>query len=422
VPQSYLIRNATLLEKGHSLHSEKIDILIVNGKIAELGKSIKSDVVLIEGEDLIVSSGWIDLRCHLSDPGNEHKDSLGDTLNSAAAGGFTTLVTLPHSEPAIENKSSVNYLVKSAQDHIVDLMPTGVLSSSENYENLAELYDMYNAGSVAFTNGDNAVSNGLLKKALLYTKPFGAIVISHASDKSLEQKGVVNESETTIHTGLKTSSSLAEYISVREQIEVAKYCDAPLHFSCISTKESVALIKQAKKEGAKITCDVAIASLCFTDKEILSFDENFKLYPPLRTEKDRKALIKGLNDGTIDAICSNHCPQNIESKLVEFDYADFGSLSLQLMLSWYLKHLASDISMELFVSSLTSGPGNVLENVSSTVNKGDSANLIVVDMKAKWTFDASTNKSSSKNSHEWKKEQVGKVIAVFNNNKINFYN
>ncbi|MFB1003341.1 MAG: dihydroorotase [Bacteroidia bacterium] len=415
MPKTYLIRNATLIQEGNPLHGKSIDILISKGKIQEIGPELKAEASVIAGQDLWVTEGWVDMRCHLTDPGNEHKDTLENTLNTAAAGGFTSLVTLPHSEPCIRDKSGVNYIVKSSQNHLVDVQPTGVLSDTKHAENLAELYDMSLAGAVAFTNGDGAVSNGLLKKALLYTKPFGAKVITHPSDKSIEQGGTVNESETTVHTGLKTSPSIAEFISVREQIEVARYCDAAVHFSCVSTAESVDHIRQAKKEGLAVTCDVSIFNLCFTDKEVLSFDENFKLYPPLRSEKDRKALVKGVNDGVIDAICSNHNPQNIESKQVEFDYADTGALSLQLVLPWYLRHLANDIAKETFVNALTNGPRKVLGLSTETISKGASANLTIVDTHHEWIFNAETNHSSSKNTHEWKQEQKGRIVSVFNN-------
>jgi dihydroorotase len=415
VPKTYLIRNATLIQEGNPLHGKSIDILISDGRIQEMGLELKAEATVIAGQDLWVTAGWVDMRCHLSDPGNEHKDTLEKTLNTAAAGGFTSLVTLPHSEPSISDKSGVNYIVKSSQNHLVDVQPTGVLSDAKHAENLAELYDMSLAGAVAFTNGDGAVSNGLLKKALLYTKPFGAKVITHPSDKSIEQGGSVNESETTVHTGLKTSPPIAEFISVREQIEVARYCDAAVHFSCVSTAESIDHIRQAKKEGLAVTCDVNIFNLCFTDKEVLSFDENFKLYPPLRSEKDRKALVRGVNDGVIDAICSNHNPQNIESKQVEFDYADTGALSLQLVLPWYLKYLANDMSKETFVNALTNGPRNVLGLSTEAISKGASANLTIADTRHEWIFNAETNHSSSKNTHEWRQEQKGRVVRVFNN-------
>ncbi len=413
--KSYLIKNAKLLEVGHPLHLQQIDLLITDGIILEIGTQISTTAPVISGESLHLSAGWIDMRCHLTDPGLEHKDNLQNLLDSAMAGGFTKIVTLPHSEPSITDKAGVKYLQQAANYHLVDLRPTGVISDPQHAENLAELFDMCGAGAIGFTNGDGKVSNALLKKALLYTKPFGGKIITHPSDKSLEQHGHVNESENTLHTGLKTSAALAEYIAVAEQLEIAKYCEASIHFSAISCRESVQLIRTAKAAGVPVTCDVAIANLCFTDKEVLTFDENFKLYPPLRSETDRLALIEGINDNTIDAICSNHCPQNIENKQVEFDYADFGGLSIQQLFSWYTAHLSNDINMSTFIQKLTTGPAACISEPSSSVQVGKEANITVFDADTSWFYDEHTNQSDSKNAHDYNTNLRGKVLAVFNN-------
>lgn len=416
--ESYFIQKATLIHDGHVFHNQKVDIVIEEGKISEIGTNLPPKGSLISGKNIYVSEGWTDLRAHLTDPGFEHKDTLHSLLDTTASGGFTSVITLPHSEPPIADKSGVHYIINSTENHLVDLYPTGQINDSERSENLAELFDMHTAGAISFTNGDSRMSNGLLKKALLYTKPFGAKIISHPSDKSLENGGVVNESEVTLHTGLKTSPSIAEYVSVKEQIEIAKYCESALHLTCISTKESVDLIRKAKSHGLSITCDVAIANLCFTDEAVLSFDENHKVYPPLRSEADRTALVDGVNDGTIDAICSNHCPQNIESKMKEFDYAEYGSLTLQSVWPWYVKHLADEVELETFISKLTNGPRKVLGQAIGKMEEGESANLVVLDPSAKWILDESTSRSMSKNTAEWKENQVGKVLAVFNNKKV----
>lgn len=418
--KSFLIRNARLLEKGHPDHLQRVDILVSDGVISEIGQNLnaKEQTELIEGGSLIATAGWVDMRCHLSDPGNEHKDTLEDLLNTAVYSGFTSVLTLPDSSPTIRDKSGINYLTSQANDHIVSLLPTGAVAAGADEDNLAELFDMFGAGALAFTEGDEPISNGLLKKALLYTKPFGGVIMSRPGDRLLERGGTVNESENTLNTGLKTSASLAEYITVQAQLEIAKYCECPIHFSALSCKESVEKVRVAKQAGIKVTCDVAIANLCFTDESVLTFNENFKLYPPLRTEADRAALIEGVNDGTIDAISSNHSPQNVESKKVEFDYAEFGALSLQFVLPWYKKYLSSDIKIEKFIECITSKPAELLGLKSTKVQLGELANLTVFDDEASWTFDPSTNKSSSRNSHEWGEEQNGRVVAVFNNRKI----
>ena len=421
MPKSYLIRKATLISPGHSNHLKKSDILITNGLIEKVGSKIDAKATEISGKDLYVSVGWFDLKTHLTDPGFEFKDSLENILSTATSGGFTGICTLPNSQPVINNKSGINYLKKNSANSTTSIYPTGMVSDEGNGENLAELYDMFTAGAAAFTNGDTPISNGLLKKALLYTKPFKATIISHPIDKTIHQNGLVNESDVTVHTGLKTSPSLAEYISVKQQIEIAEYCDAPLHLSGITCKQSADLIADAKKRGLKITCDTSIFNLCFTDQEVLSFDENFKIYPLLRSELDRKALVKAVKSGVIDAITSNHCPQNIECKQVEFDYADFGSLSLQFVYPWYLKYLAKSIDLEVFIERITAGSRNVLHLDIPSIKPGEQANITVFDAKEKWVFNHETNKSLSRNTHMWNQEILGKVVAVFNENKVNLY-
>jgi len=418
----YIIRQATLIQKENSHHHSKVDILIMNGIIEKIAKAISdSDAEVISGDDLYVSSGWIDMRVGLTDPGNEHKDAMANLLDTAAFGGFTSILPLPNSNPKIADKSAVSYLINSSKDHLVTVMPTGVIEDPNNKNDLAEMYDMYESGAVAFTNGDEEVSNGLLKKALLYTKPFNGIILSHPSDKSLEHGGVVHESSVTVATGLKMSPSIAEYVSLNEQLEVAKYCDTSIHFSCISTAESVEIIRKAKDSGQQVTCDVSIFNLCFTDEELLQFDENFKVYPPLRSESDRIALVQGVLDGTIDAISSNHSPQNLEAKAVEFDYAETGVLSQQFVFSWYTKYLSQDIPLDTFVSCLTQGPSSILNQSMNQIEDGAQANLTIFDASKKWNLNSSNNTSKSSNTHEWEKGQKGKVVGVFNNNCVKLY-
>ncbi|MBT8326623.1 MAG: hypothetical protein KJP21_02805 [Bacteroidia bacterium] len=421
MPKSYLIRKATIISPGHSNHLKKSDILIANGLIEKIGTKINAKATEISGKELYVSVGWFDLKTHLTDPGFEFKDSLENILETAASGGFTGICTLPNTQPVVNTKSAINYLKKIAESAITNLYPTGMVSDEQNAENLAEIFDMFTAGASAFTNGDIPISNGLLKKALLYTKPFNATIISQPIDMTIHQNGLVNESEATVHTGLKTSPTLAEYISVKQQIEIAEYCDAPLHIGGITCKQSVDLIAAAKKRGLKITCDTSIFNLCFTDNEVLTFDENFKIYPLLRSEIDRKALIRAVKSGVIDAISSNHNPQNIESKQVEFDYADFGSLSLQFIYPWYLQYLSKSIDFEVFVERFTAGARNVLNLDNPEIIEGQKANVTVFDAKENWVFNQETNKSLSRNTHMWNKEIVGKVVAVFNENKVNLY-
>lgn len=419
--KQFLIKNATLIQEGHPQHLKKIDLLVNGNKIEKIGKNISAKATNIEGEDLFVSAGWHDIRSHLADPGYEHKESLKQLSNAAAAGGFTSVSTLANTLPVIDNKSSVQYILNSNKGELTEIKPYGAISEKSEGKDLAELFDMHQNGAIAFTDGDSPLSSGLLKKALLYVQSFGGLVISFPLDMSLHHDGQINESKDTVSTGLKASPALAEFSCVRQQLDIVEYTGGKLHFSGISTKESVDLIKQAQKKGLNVSCDVPIYNLCFTDKDVAGFNANFKQMPLLRTEKDRKALIKGLKEGVIQAICSNHHAQNVELKKVEFDYASTGSINIQQLYSLYNEHLSKDLDEATFIKALTSLPRQVLNLEEVKIEDGAKANLTVVDRKAKWNLNKQSNKSLSTNTHLWNAELHGKVLAVFNNNKVNLY-
>lgn len=400
---------------------KKTDLLIQGGKIQKIAKNIKADATLIEGKELVVSAGWHDMRTHLADPGFEYKESLSQLCKAAAAGGFTSISTLPNTLPVIDNKSAVQYLLHGSTSELVDVLPYGTVSEKAEGKDLAELFDMHQNGAVAFTDGDLSLNSGLLKKALLYVQSFNGLVISFPLDISLHHEGQINESKETVGTGLKTSPPLAEYSCVKQQLDILEYTGGRLHFSGISTKESVELIKQAQRKGLEVTADVPIYNLCYTDKDVTGFNSNFKLMPLLRSEKDRKALIKGLKEGVIQAISSNHHAQNVELKKVEFDYASTGSLSIQSLFSLYAEHLSDQLDEATFIKALTSSPREIIGQNIVDMKEGDSANLVVADKKAVWTWNKSSNRSGSTNTHLWNVELHGKVLAVFNHNKVNLY-
>jgi dihydroorotase len=417
LPEIYLIKNAKLFLEGHSFNSNRIDILLSSKKIIQIGENIDVDAIEISG-DLHVSIGWLDVRCIMQEPGFEYKESIDSLLKCATAGGFTSVCTVSDSFPIVDSKSHIAYIKNKGKKNLVEVLPLGAISKNNDNLTLSEMYDMESSGAVGFTHFNGAMNPGLLKKALLYNLPIEAKMVSFPMDWNLDAKGQVNESTNTIHTGLKSSSYLAEYTVVQQQIEIAKYCNQPIHFSLISCKESVDLIRDSQKEGLPITADVSIFNLCFTDKEVLDFDENFKLLPFLRTEKDRLALIDGLKDGTISAICSNHWAQNEEEKVLEFDYAAFGAISLQLIYSWYLKYLKIHISMELFFDIMTRRSREIYGLSLPTLEENVTPCISVFDNSKHWIFDEKTNKSLSKNSHEWGNEMKGKVVAVFNKGKV----
>lgn len=413
MPKQYLIKDARLDHPGHAFHGTRTDILIADGTIAEIGPDLSADAQRIEGNDLMVCAAWHDLRCHLADPGHEYKESLSQLCDAAWDGGFAAISTLPNTEPVTDHKAGINYILGASKHHPVRVMPFGALSQAAIGVELAELFDMQANGAVGFTDGDRATGSGLLRKALLYVKAFDGLVVSFPIDPSLHHDGMVNESDKTVGTGLKASPSLAEYTCVQQQLDILEYCSGRLHFSAISCAESVELIRKAKARGLNVSCGVPIHNLCYTDERIAGFDPDFKLLPVLRTEADRQALIQGVKDGTIDVIVSNHHAQNIERKKVEFDYADTGVISLQLVYPMYQRYLSQDLDEERFVQCLASGPRKVLGLEEPKLAKGAAAHLSVFDREAEWVLDAQTNRSGSQNTYLWNKALKGKCLWVF---------
>ena len=274
---------------------------------------------------------------------------------------------------------------------------------------------MHRAGAIGFSNADIPFADaGYLLRALMYVKSFDGLIFSHAEDTSLSTTGMVNESITTINTGLKTAPRMAESTAIQTQIEVAAYAKSHLHFSHVSTRESVELIRMAKKRGIKITADVALAHLVFTDNVLESFDSNYKIKPPLRSTLDRDALIEAINDDTIDAIVTDHSPLTKELKKVEFDYAAYGITGFQSFYPMYNQELTKKINLEKFIEKVTQGPRNVLGMPNPQIKEHEVANLVVFNPDIEWQLNDNSNYSKSVNSPYYDKKLKGKIIFTAN--------
>jgi len=415
-----LITSATLVSTGHPLHLSIVDVLIKNGKIEKIAKKIKNDdksLKVIDGKGSFLSAGFFDLNVNFGEPGYETKEDIQTGTLSAVSGGFTAVAVHPNTSPAIQSRSEVSLIVNSAKGNIVDVFPIGAVSRKREGNELAELYDMKMAGAIAFSDGDRSIQQaGLMGRALLYAKGFDGLIISFAEDQSIAAGNKMNEGEVSTFLGMKGIPNLAESIMVSRDLFLAEYNDARIHFSAISTEESVDLIKRAKNKGVKVTCDVAAHNLVFTDQDVNTFDSHYKVSPPLRTKKDLKALIKGLKDGTIDAIVSQHTPHEVEFKNVEFQIAKNGIIASQTVLPLLFR---AGLSPESIVEKLVEGPRRVLQLDIPQLIEGERANLVLFNMTKKWIFDERTNHSKSTNSHLFGQELTGGVLAVINNNQLN---
>lgn len=412
---SLLLKNVLVLDVNSSSHNKKADILIEKGVISSLeGKTASKELDL---NGLTVTPGWFDLSSNFNDPGNEHKEDIESGSIAAGAGGFTDVCLIPETNPPIESKADVNYLSRKATD-VVDLHVIASVSEGNLGENLTEILDLYHAGAKAFSSGDQPIWNSeLLMKALQYTHPISTPIVQNARDLNIGANTHMHEGVISTGLGLRGEPSISEELCIQRDIEILKYSGGSIHFSKISSAKSVKLIREAKKQGLSVTCDVGIFNLLFTHEAIGDFDTNFKNSPPYRTETDRKALLKGVLDGTIDAICSNHRPQDSECKQLEFDLAEPGSVSLQTFYSALLK-ISDQISMEVLIDKVVNGARNVINLNPISIEKGQIAKLTLLDPAKSWVLNSETNKSKSKNSPFWDWELEGYVYGTVNNGKL----
>ncbi len=411
-----LIQSATILDPQSKLYGKVADILVVDGQIVEIGKNLQTSekkTILIKAKGQYLSPGFFDLNVNFGDPGLETKEDILTGAATAAAGGFTGLALMPNTQPPIHSKAEVSYLVNRAKNNLVDIYPLGCISHNCEGKELAEMFDMQQSGAIAFTDGQKSVSNaGLMSRALLYTKSFNGLILSHPEDQDIAGKAKMNEGVMSTYLGMKGNPSLAEELMVSRDIYLAQYNDARVHFSTISTANSVDLIRKAKKAGIKVTCDVAAHALVLTEDLLEGFDSNYKVKPPLRTKADQKALIAGLKDGTIDAIVSQHTPHEIEFKNVEFEIASYGILGLQTALPLAIK---AGLSPEQIVEKMAINPRNILGLPIPVLETGNSANFILFDTLEQWTLNEETNLSRSENSPFFGESLTGKIKLVVNN-------
>ena len=411
---SILIKKVKIADSGSTQNSQIVDIFVDNGIILHIGSYNKPADLVVEGEGLIATPGLFDLRCRQGEPGKEQNEDLESISNVASAGGFTAIACLPDTTPTIQSRAQVEFLLRKANNKLVTIYPIGATTLNCEGNELAELFDMNQGGAVGYSNGDNPYNSGAIQRALLYSKNFDGVIFSHAEDRYLSNNGHVNESENTMTLGLKYFPAHAEYTSIAKEIEIARYTNSHLHFSHISTLQSVELIRRAKAEKLKVSCDVSILHLIYSDKDLSDFNSNLKLMPPLRSDEDKLALIKGVNDGTIDCIISDHNPHSPESKVVEFNYSPFGAITLQLLYSLHNMHLTKYIKFDVFIQALNKNPRSLLNLSVPKIEVGAIANMAIFAPNLEWKFDRFSNKSLSSNSHLIGANLKGKCILTLN--------
>jgi dihydroorotase len=417
VTMKILIRSALIVSPQSPFHKKKKNVLIQNGRIEEIGdKNYTADKV-IEAEGMILSAGWFDLGTFVGDPGQEQKEDLLSLAKTAAAGGFTEVAVLPNTHPTIQSKNEVSYVTANNESRLVQIHALAAVTKNCKGEELTEMIDLHEAGAIAFTDGLKPVwHTDIFLKSLQYLQKFDGLLIDQPEDIWLNMFGQMHEGVTSTMLGLKGMPRIAEEVAISKNLELLGYAGGRLHFAKLSTAKAIDLIRNAKKKGLNVSCDIAAYQPLYTDEVLNDFETNYKVNPPLREKADQDALIKGLKDGTIDVLVSNHVPHEVESKFLEFDLSEFGLINLQTFAS-QLVSLSRWIEIEELIEKVTDAPRKLLKVQPVIIDVDTKANLTLFDPNSEWVFTPDLNYSKAKNSPWLGNTLKGKVVAVFNNSK-----
>ena len=414
----FLFRNATIIDKHSPYHNQLVNILIKNDQIEAIGEGINDNKAKeIDLNGAYVSPGWVELHSNFSDPGNEDREDILSGSAAAAAGGFTIVAVVPSTNPITQSKSDIEYLIKKGDDTAVHILPLGAVSRDLKGEEITEMFDMAKAGAIGFYDDKNSIKNpNLLKVALLYSKEIAPILV-HARHPDLTAGGQMNEGIVSTNLGLKGIPSFAEELMIARDLFISEYTGTGIHFAGISSAGSVQLIREAKEKGLAVTADVNFYNLILTESALETFDTNYKVNPPLRTQSDLQALIEGLNDGTIDAIAIDHTPQDVERKRCEFDHAAYGIAGIETAFS-ALNPIFKQLKLDVFIEKISSNPRKILNLPEIKIIEGAIADLTVFSISEKWELSRKNALSKAANNPFLNQPLKGKVIGTFNKGKF----
>ncbi len=416
-----LIKSAQLLNDGHPFHRKVCDVYVENGMYKKIASSIDAkncakDTQVYDATNQFLSIGWMDMHVNFREPGNEQKETINTGLNAAAAGGFTAVLLMPSTQPALQTRADIEFVKSKSQNHLTTLYPAGCLTVNREGKELTELFDMQQGGAVVFTDDKKFLKDsGVMMRALQYADNIKSRVITFADDNYLSGKSLANESATTTLLGFKGSPSIAEEIAVQREISLSAYANVDLHVSGVSTLSAIKVLREAKKNGASISVEVYAHHLLLTDDSLNSFDSNFKVKPPLRSQTDVDALRDAVADNTIDVIASDHSPQDIESKDVEYDYAGFGMIGLETSFGVLHSSLKDKMSLEKIIECISINPRKALGLSIPQIKEGEAANFTMFDPKEQWKFTTDHIRSLSRNTPFIGTTFTGRAKAVGNN-------
>ncbi len=410
-----LLKDATVV--NHNGIAEQ-DVLIDGDTIVEVGKNLQAgDARAIDCYGKLVFPGFVDMHCHLREPGQTHKEDINSGSMAAVCGGYTAVCCMPNTTPPIDDPMAVRYIRERSEEcNNAAVYPIGCITRGQCGKELCDYGAMKEQGAIALSDDGLPVSDGaVMLNALKYAKTFGLTVISHSEDKSISGSGVVNDGENATAAGLRGIPRTAESAGIARDVLLAEEAGAKLHVAHVSTLESIDIIRLAKKRGADITCETCPHYFAATDDEILSYNTNAKINPPLRTEADVDAIIAALADGTIDVIATDHAPHHRDEKNREFDYAPFGTVGLETAFSVAYTKLVVTEQLKLtdLCRLMSYNPSKILGLNGGEIKAGVRADIAIIDPDAEYTVDPTTFRSKGKNSlfDGWRLK--GRIIKVF---------
>ncbi|MBE7013614.1 MAG: dihydroorotase [Ruminococcaceae bacterium] len=411
-----IIKNINLI----NYDSENIcDIIIDNKKIEKIGKNLGTDGFdkIIDGSGKIAFPGLFDIHCHLRDPGYEYKEDIESGSKSAAKGGFTGVLAMPNTKPTADNKTVIDYIYKKIKEKAcIKVYQSGAISKGLKGEELAEMGEMQKSGIIAVTDdGKPVTDSSLMKKALIYANMLNLPVISHAEDLSLVDNGAMNEGFMATYLGLRGINKAAEETMTARDILIAKNTNTAVHITHVSTKGSVEIIRNFKKQGVKVTCDTCPHYFSLTDKMCDGFNTNAKMNPPLRDEEDVLAIIEGLKDGTIDMIGTDHAPHHIDEKNLEFDKALNGIIGFETAFNVAYKYLHKGAGMSLcdIIKLMSYNPNKFLKLDGGEIKEGVKADLVIASIDKEYEYKEEDIVSKSKNTPYIGFKFLSKIENVF---------
>jgi dihydroorotase len=411
-----LIKSATIITPGNSLHRKKRDILIENGKIKNIATSIKDDKAQVYTKpNLHVSVGWMDTNVSFGEPGFEERETLENGLKVAALSGFTAIGLQADTQPVMDNATAVSFVKNSVLKSPTSVHPIPSFTLGSAGKDMAELYDMQQKGAIAFYDFKRTLDNAnLLKMGLLYARSFDGLLMSFPQEKSTSYEGKANESAYTLSLGFEGSPNLSEELQVSRDLQLLAYAQAKLFIPTITTEGAVKLLKEAHKKGLQVSASVSAHHLFMTDEVLENYETRFKVNPPLRTEKDRKAMVRGVKDGTIMVITSDHRPMDIENKKKEFSYAKQGTIGLES----FFGAVNSVLDLDDLIPCITTNPRTIFKLPQPEIKEGVEANLTFFNPEENYVFAKEHILSTSDNAAFLGMKLKGIAYGVFNNGKL----